>query len=192
LYPRTLSISARSGSLVLIIMKKHDPRCEGTDDEKVIADIAEYGWHVVNIFETDETPGWAFSIGLYRNFDHPEILVFGLKVGLMHSIINNIGDGVCSGKTYQVDGEYEELINSYSCAFKSVNPVWYYHFLGYANWFYKNQKYLVLQCFWPDRDSRYPWDPEFNPKLLWAQPLLFHKDPESARTIELLKSMGPE
>ena len=24
-----------------------DSRCEGADDEKVVSDVAEYGWHVV-------------------------------------------------------------------------------------------------------------------------------------------------
>jgi hypothetical protein len=25
---------------------EHDPRCEGLNDEKLLADVAEYGWHV--------------------------------------------------------------------------------------------------------------------------------------------------
>jgi hypothetical protein len=174
-------------------MKKHDPRCEGTDDdEKILADVAEYGWHVVKILETDETPGWAFSIGLYQNFNHPEVIVFGLNADLMHFVINSIGDDVRSGKSYEVDCEYADLIDAYCCTFKVVNPVWYSHFLGYANWFYKNREYPVLQCIWPDRNSRYPWEPEFNPNWLWAQPLLFHADTDSARTVELLKSMKRE
>jgi len=39
---------------------EHDPRFEGLDDEKLVADVKEYGWHVVKILEKDETPGWAF------------------------------------------------------------------------------------------------------------------------------------
>jgi Domain of unknown function (DUF4262) len=168
---------------------EHDPRCEGTNDEKVLADVADYGWHVVKIFETNETPGWAFSIGLYQNFKHPEAIVFGLNDELMHSVINSIGEDVRAGKSFEIDGKYTDLIDEYSCIFKPVNNVWYYHFLGYANWFYESEDYPVLQCIWPDRNSSYPWEPEFNRNWLWAQPLLFYNDPESARTAELLKSM---
>jgi hypothetical protein len=50
----------------------------------------------------------------------------------------------------------------------------------------------VLQCLWPDRNSRYPWESEFNPNWLWAQPLLFHAKADQARTVELLKSMEGE
>jgi hypothetical protein len=170
-------------------MNEHDPRCEGTDDAQVLADVAEYGWHVVKVFEKEETPGWAFSIGLYRNFNHPEVVVFGLDGDLMHSVINSVGDNVRAGKVFEVDADYPDLIEAYSCTFKPVSPVWYYDFLGYANWFYKNQSYPVLQCIWPDRNSRYPWEPEFNPNWRWAQPLLFHEAPVSAQTAGLLQSM---
>ena len=170
-------------------MDEHDPRCEGGDDAKVFTDVAKYGWHVVRVLEKSETPGWAFSIGMYRNFNHPEVVVFGLNGDLLHSVINSIGEDVRAGKRFEVDGKYPDLIEEYSCTFKPVNPVWYYAFLGYANWFYENQDYPVVQCIWPDRNGRYPWEKEFNPNWLWAQPLLFHDQADRARTVELLKSM---
>ena len=71
-------------------MSDHDPKCEGMDDAKLLADVQEYGWHVVSIFESDDTPGWAFSIGLFQNFHHPEIVVFGLNEELMPYVINEI------------------------------------------------------------------------------------------------------
>jgi hypothetical protein len=84
-------------------MSDHDPRCEGIDDAKLLADVEEYGWHVVKILEKDDTPGWAFSVGLNENFNHPEIVVFGLNGDLMHSMINAIGDDVREGKTFAID-----------------------------------------------------------------------------------------
>jgi hypothetical protein len=70
-----------------------------------------------------------------------------------------------------------------------VNPVWYGPFTGYATWFYKRMDYPVLQCFWPDFDSHYPWEQDFNQDLLWAQPLLFKEDATSAGANELLRSL---
>ena len=169
-------------------MSEHDPRCEGINDAKLLADVREYGWHVVRILDKDDSPGWAFSIGLYENFQHPEIVVFGLNEDVMHYLINAIGEAVREGKTFQVDGLYANLIESYACTFKPVNEIWYGDFLGYADWFYKEQNYPVLQCFWPDRNSRFPWEPEFDENWLWAQPLLFHDEPESARAADLLRS----
>jgi len=169
---------------------EHDTRCEGLNDEKLVADVKEYGWHVVKILEKDETPGWAFSVGLYKNFNHPEIVVFGLNDEVAHSLINAIGDVVRAGNRFAADGLYSDLIDTYSCIFKPVNPVWYHDFLGYANWFYGGENYPVLQCIWPDKSHRFPWDPEFNPNWVWAQPLLFNEEPDSARTVALLESMA--
>jgi uncharacterized protein DUF4262 len=171
-------------------LMKHDPRCEGLNDEKLISDVKKYGWHVVKILEKDETPGWAFSVGLFRNFNHPEIIVFGLNDEVAHYLINAIGEQVRAGKTVSVDGLYPDLIDTYSCTFKPVNEVWYDDFLGYANWFYGEQNYPVLQCIWPDKRHRFPWDPQFNPAWLWAQPLLFNEEVHSARTAALLQSMA--
>jgi len=168
---------------------EHDPRCEGLDDEKLFSDVAKYGWHVLKIFAKEDTPGWAFSIGLYKNFNHPEIVVFGLNHDVMHSIINSIGEEVRVGKRFEIDGLYSDLIEAYSCTFKQVKQVWYNPFLGYANWFYQGLDYPVLQCIWPDKNSRYPWDSDFNPNWVWAQPLLFNEESKSARTTELLKSI---
>lgn len=122
----------------------------------------------------DETPGWAFSIGLYKNFNHPEIVVFGLNDDLMHSLINSIGEDVRAGKRFVIDNLYPDLIEAYSCTFKPVNQVWYHHFLGYANWFQKRPFSLGTRL---------------QSELMGAQPLLFNEEPASARTTELLKSM---
>ena len=173
-------------------MNEHDPRCEGANDQKLLDDVAEYGWHVVKVLEDSDSPGWAYSIGLHRNFSHPEIIVFGQDVDLMHSIINSIGKDVRSGKQFQVDGKYADLIEDYLCTVRNVHPVWYEFFTGYATWFYDGVDYPVLQCFWPDFDGRYPWEENFNQDLLRAQPLLFEEEPTSARAIELLRSLKRE
>ena len=170
-------------------MMNHDAQCEGADDAKVLADVKEYGWHVVRIRARDELPGWAFSIGLYKNFTHPEIIVFGLDIDVAHSLINTVGDDVKAGKKFEIDGQYSDLIDTYSCTFKPVKSKWYDAFLGYANWFYDGIDYSVLQCVWPDKNHRYPWESDFNPHWVWGQPLLFHEGTEKARASELLQSL---
>jgi hypothetical protein len=170
-------------------MAEHDPRCD-VSEQKVLDDVAQHGWHVMKVLEQSNSPGWAYSIGLYRTFNHPEIIVFGLNFDLMHSIINSVGNDVRSGKRCEDNRQYSELIEAYSCMFKTVNLVWYYPFLAYANWFYKGMDYPALQCIWPDKKSLYPWEAGFNPAWLPAQPLLFFDEPVSARTTDLLASMN--
>jgi Domain of unknown function (DUF4262) len=174
---------------LFLAMIKHDPRCEASD-QKVLDDVKEYGWHVMKVLDQADSPGWAYSIGLYHTFHHPEIVVFGLNPDLMHFIINSVGEDVRSGKRFEEGKRYADLIEAYLCTFKPVNVVWHYKFLGYGDWFYKGSDYPVLQCIWPDKNSYYPWDPGFNPNWLSAQPLLFNGDPTSARTTSWLRSMN--
>jgi hypothetical protein len=176
-------------SLNLSLMTEHDPRCEGPNDQKLLKDVAEYGWHVIKIIDQPDTPGWAYSVGLFQNFKHPEIIVFGLNSDLMHSIINTIGDRVRSGSTFEIDNKYPDLIDTYLCTFKGVAPLWHDFFLAFASEFYNGADYLVRQCFWPDFDSRFPWESNFSEDLISAQPLLFNDELSSARVNGLVTSL---
>ena len=171
-------------------MIEHDSSCGPGDDEKVYHDVKTYGWHVVNILELPNTPGWSFSIGFFQTFSHPEVVVFGLNNGLNQSVINSIGEDLRAGVVHKVDEPYGELIEGFDCVLKPVRPIWYRDFLGYANWFYKGPHYPALQCIWPDKNARFPWDKDFNPNWLFAQPLLYEDDATAARAVEIIKTLN--
>jgi hypothetical protein len=94
-------------------MTEHDPRCGGVNDQQLLGDVADYGWHVLKVLDQPDVPGWAYSVGLYQNFAHPEVIVFGQDIDLMHSMIHAIGDSVRSGKTFEVERQYPDLIDAY-------------------------------------------------------------------------------
>jgi hypothetical protein len=171
-------------------MSEHDPRCTGPNDQKLLDDVAEYGWHVIGVLDHGEAPGWSYSIGLFKNFGHPEIVVFGLDSDLRQSIINTIGDAARDGNTFEIDSNYFDLIETYACTFKGVAPLWRDFFLAFATWFYDGADYPVLQCFWPDFDLRFPWEPNFSEDLFSAQPLLFNDQLSSARVDGLVTSLN--
>lgn len=165
---------------------------EGLDETErdVLETIDEHGWMVMSVCDEDgETPDWAFSIGLYETFGHPEIVVFGQSVELMHSMINSIGERVREGEHFADGNELEELIAEYRCSVRHVRLKWYELFLGWAIWYHEGEAFPVLQCFWPDRDQHYPWDGAFPEGLEWAQPLLFEEEREKARVDDLIESM---
>lgn len=51
--------------------------------------------------------------------------MFGLNDEVAHFLVNGIGAEVRAGKRFTADGLYSDLIDTYSCIFKPVNPVWY-------------------------------------------------------------------
>ncbi|MBC7933684.1 MAG: DUF4262 domain-containing protein [Rubrivivax sp.] len=57
-------------------------------DKKLLSDIKTYGWHILKITPDEESPGFAFSVGLFHSYSHPEIVMFGLNLDTLHEFIN--------------------------------------------------------------------------------------------------------
>lgn len=145
-------------------------------DRKVLADILSYGWHVTKVFASgaETGPEWAFSIGLFHSYCHPEVVIFGLKLDICAALVNEIGKQVKAGKKYDVEGEYENILSDpHRCAFRFVQQKYYHDYLGCARWFYEKDPFPTLQCFWPDKAGKFPWDGGCEPFVRDVQPLLF-------------------
>ena len=73
--------------------------------ERIRSDIEIFGWHVVKVLEDENGPGFGYSIGLFQTFSHPEILIVGLRLDLIHLLINNIGADIKKGKIF-IEGQF--------------------------------------------------------------------------------------
>jgi len=145
-------------------------------DLRVRSDIETYGWHVAKIAGDDKAPPWAFTIGLEHNFEHPEVLVVGMDLALLHGLLNQIGEQVKRGRRFAAGERPEGVLERHPPAFRLALPRWHGAFVGNAAWFYREQSFRVLQCFWPDADGHLPWDEDFDPAWRGRQPLLFLDD----------------
>jgi hypothetical protein len=168
---------------------KDDDRAAAAD-RKIIQDINTYGWHVMRIMPERDEPGWAFSIGLFRNFGHPELLLFGLDADVMQAVINIAGKKVKEGTSFSDGAESDDLLVNYKCVFRVVDKSWYRNVLGYALWFHGDSQFPVLQIFWPDKQHRFPWQPGSELSSHQIQPLLFHRDADQAGARFLLEPAG--
>ncbi len=145
-------------------------------DAKVLTDIQVDGWHGVGVFpqEHEEGPNWAFSIGLFHSFGHPEVILIGLPLPSCTSVLKVIGTEIKAGMRYQAGPNYPDILQEpYLCAFKDVHPNHYRNYVGYAQWFYEDDPFPLVQCFWPDKEGRFPWDERCDAYLANSQPLLF-------------------
>jgi hypothetical protein len=77
--------------------------------------IAEYGWHFVLIEAENDLPAFAYSIGLYHSFRHPEIVAFGLKLDTLHRLINICGDRIKAGETSPLDRLVDDVLADCPC-----------------------------------------------------------------------------
>ncbi len=141
-------------------------------DAQMRADIATYGWHVIKVLEDDEGPAFAFTIGLWQRFQHPELIVFGLPLETMHQMLNGAGAAVGAGRPYAAGQSYDDILEGYSCTFRPVPRRHYDAYLGSAQWYYEGDDFPALQLIWPDREQRYPWAAPSDAWIRTAQPVL--------------------
>jgi len=150
-------------------------RKQGNDSEeqRVIDDVREFGWHIVGIESEEDKPAFAYSIGMQHTLGHPEIVVTGLDDSrTMAQIINTIGELVRDGARFQAGQETDQILEGYPCTFRTVPESQYSEYFGYALWFYALEPFHVLQCVWPDAQRRYPWTKDCAAEIRACQPIL--------------------
>jgi hypothetical protein len=89
--------------------------------QAILSDIKEFGCHLSLIAPDNYLPGFVYSIGLYKNYGHPEIICFGLKNELMASIINHAKDLVKGGEVLIPNEIYPGFLEGYNVQFIKVD-----------------------------------------------------------------------
>jgi|GEM_PF-75463 len=141
--------------------------------QAILANIEKFGCHLSLLEPDNYLPGFVYSIGLYKNYGHPEIICFGLKTDVMASIINHACDLIKNGDIITTNKLYSGFLEGYHIQFIEVDKEFYPNYLGYAGWFYDMSfDFPVLELIWPDKQNNFPWDDNFNPDWKFKQPLL--------------------
>jgi Domain of unknown function (DUF4262) len=119
---------------------------------------------------------FSFSVGLSHGFAHPEVIVVGPEREVSHVLVK-IGNRVRDGDRF-VDGATRDglLQGGYPVEFRAVHPACHPEYLGTAlwfnHWFNPGKPLRVVQCVWPDRQRRYPWDPQVDQAIRGRRPVL--------------------
>ncbi len=163
-----------------------EPEDEG--DRKMFRDILEHGCQVIAIEPSEHNPDYSFSVGLYLNFLHPEILIMGVSQQACHRAINLICSEAESGSQLRAGDTRTELFEmNRPVRFIPVPEPFYTEYLGCAVWFHRSlfliepvvtHKFPVLQALWPDSNGFYPDDPRCDPVVRDAQLLVVQVDGE--------------
>ena len=158
-----------------------------SDERKLIQDVEEHDCHVLLVSGGD-VADWAYSVGLYERFSHPEVVLFGLPGDVAQWIINELTSRIRAGERFVPGASVLGLLEGdFVVVTRNVETCWYDSLFGYAIWFYRGRSFPVMQFVWPDKQGRYPWESAFNPAWFYAQPLLDSTDAEQARMEPFLR-----
>ncbi len=152
-----------------------EPLDEG--DLALLAGIGQRGWHVVQETGDEEEPGYAYTVGLFRRFDHPEVALFGLAQDELREALDRLGDRISGGERFDTVEVAEGLLERRAVSFRRMSPRYVREYLGYAIWFHGGLRFPALQCVWADPEGRFPWDAWFPREARGLQPTLYEPDP---------------
>lgn len=145
---------------------------EGAAEQKVIDDVATYGWHCINIHPDAGDVGYAFTIGLFKSYGHPELIIFGLPGKVAHQILGIAADAAKAGNPIDLTQPTDDLLHGYACRFAEVPRSQYREYVGFCRWYYRGDDFPLQQVVWPSRAGLFPWDPEAGPDFKAAQPVI--------------------
>lgn len=140
-------------------------------EQRILDDVAEWGVHVVTVPE-GKAAGYSFTIGLWESFGQPEVVVFGLPPQVATELLNLIADEADEGTKFTAGSRHEGLLHDYAVRFVEVPKAQQAEFLARAQWAYEGEDFPAVQLVWPDKQGRWPWDPEARDGFRSGQPVL--------------------
>ncbi|WP_051749200.1 DUF4262 domain-containing protein [Nevskia soli] len=155
---------------------------DDSSDRKLLADVKEYGWHIVEVFDNVPSdrprPSFCFSVGLFLNHEHPEIVLMGLPGMAVGRIINQVGAFIRDGGRIIPEKRYNDFIPGREVIFRPIDDSQYGEYLGTALWFYRSllpKSFPALQLVWPDKSGVFPWEDGFAQEYSSLQHALWNK-----------------
>ena len=151
------------------------PDSEGDYDDRLMENVDEVGWHYVVVSGDDEGPGFVFTIGLFQNREHPELIVVGLPPETANGLLDILMLKIF-GENERIEPfrRYDDVAKGLALVFVPVGVEHYRDYLGYANWYYGAlpKPYPALQLVWPDKGGRFPWEEGYDRAFDALQPVL--------------------
>ena len=117
--------------------------------------------------------GFAYTIGFPAHIGFPEVVVFGLTPADATGLLGLVDELALGGAEIPVDAELVGVLgNDLRCRFAPVDlDVWGELFATATAW-YRGQPYDVVQLVYPDRNGFLPYEPGFDQRRVYAQPLI--------------------
>lgn len=151
-------------------MKEENHSCIDLNQTK--EHIEEYGLSVVMIESTKYLPSFAYSVGLKENYNHPEIICFGLNTQILHEIINDVGGIIKTEGKINNEKEYDNIFQNTRAKFLKIDERNIEDYFGVAMKYYDSKEFKGLQLIWTDRNNKFPWEEGFEEEFKFKQPLL--------------------
>lgn len=140
--------------------------------KKLLEDVGENGLHIAHVPETDELPEYSYTVGMWHSFEQPEVVVFGLPKDVADELLNALADDAAEGKTFLAGSKHDGVLVGYPARFLGVPAEQATTHLPLVAWAYEDAATPAVQLVWPDKQGRWPWDPDVRQGFAAQQPVI--------------------
>ena len=131
-------------------MKKEDENnCISKGDlfEETKLNIDKFGLEVILVTSTNYSPSFAYSIGLTKTYNHPEIICFGLSNILVHEILNDVAEIINNGEIIKSGIIYTEIFKDSRATFLKVDKRNIRDYFGAGLNYYDDKSLMLYNLF---------------------------------------------
>jgi hypothetical protein len=144
-------------------------------DDAIADDVRKHGWSVADVY--DGEPPFLYTIGLMQTWNHPELILFGLKSKTAYSILAAMVHSIRSGQSFHEPGSYSGVLEGdFQIGLRAVHPTQHQVYLGYAMGYVRQigrmGELQAMQAFWPDKAGKFPFEVGCDLDVFRLQPRL--------------------
>lgn len=130
-------------------------QCEHLPVARLLARIEEAingcGWAVVGTVTEDGSP-YSYTVGLWRTFRHPEVLVVGLDGPIAQGVLNNVGERVRKGRRFGLGDVDGGIVEGYDVKFLVIYDEEYFSLGGAER---LEPGFSAMQLVYPDASGAF-------------------------------------
>jgi Domain of unknown function (DUF4262) len=155
------------------VFRRRLPKPTDPGDEKVLADIREYGFHAKHV-RPDAHPehaaenaalgphpiydiGFSYTVGLPYSHDHAEIALVGrIPDDKAHAILWEVVHLIEGGASFAPGDQSDLILRELPARFGPVSAHRRKELLTFADWAARRKRFEAVQLLVPDREGNFP------------------------------------
>ena len=139
---------------------------------RILEDIRKFGCHVIQVQGNGPHPSFAYSVGIGRTSDRPDVCVFGLPAPSAHRLLHHYNKRVREGERFEAGQVLQGYIKDTDCVLRPVDPSHHEALFGFNVWLHDGPRFRMLQLVYPTVEGIWPWSELANDWLRQQQPIL--------------------
>ncbi len=117
----------------------------------------EHGAAVLHVAGDETGAPYAFSVGAWRRFGKPEVVVIGLPRDVAHTVVNTYVRRASSGERFAPGRLYDGFLDGCPVTVEKIAKQYYPEFLGSAFAVYRDGDFPAFQLIASTPEGYFPW-----------------------------------